>query len=800
MDPEEGSTKTNGGSESTSGSSGRDFAGELGGSNSPKTASSTASGAMSSVKSFASKNRKPLIGGGAATGIAGLLISGSLFLPVLMIEHIAKNLFAHEAKVLNAEEKKLGNKLAQKANPLSKKALDKITSKGKGFFSEKYRVQPTDVLEGRLSEGGLGLELNPDGSIKSVTENGTKTPINEASVTETAKLGADMTEVLKPWEADFRTQMVPELAAHYRVSFAGIPEKPYADDKSFLADEDQKIRNGATDAEIKATLDEPAPSPTDPKLTPAEQASRDALKEPNAKGNSIIQAALDSYKGNRSVKDAIKAGQDQFTKNKAVGAVGYIAMVCGLNKLAQDTQKIGRAQRAIALIREGSDILAAVGGIHTGHVNLANLGRKVKLFTGDTSAALSDKKGRKVATEESKDFTQAAGWKRAIGIKPNKGNPDINPAAHPDAVNSEAKYLNILNSVVSLPGLKQTCSLTNSKFGFIVVFGGQFVEVAANLLDGEVLEAGITTANIAAQYEIAATLLPPLISGAAGLAITGTEDAVQQINNRDAGLGLATNDHGRAIGALPINNTKHKKLTFEADAAQAKYAQKQGIAYSLVSLDNPQSVLARTLDVTPTTPKATIAMISHAFATLPQVFGNSILGLVRPVKADDQIDTNPYQLQQYGFTTEEIDDYEPIDIINKFESIDANTHTRLEALGDPETIQPGATDPNAGDLLHCFVNPFAGSGVPGALKDPGLDQTDPDSICKSIGLITNTNDTEPNLPSQNDINSIYSNFCNANNIKDKDCFKASADELTQYRLYLGYHAIGKGFYALGSKN
>jgi hypothetical protein len=156
------------------------------------------------------------------------------------------------------------------------------------------------------------------------------------------------------------------------------------------------------------------------------------------------------------------------------------------------------------------------------------------------------------------------------------------------------------------------------------------------------------------------------------------------------------------------------------------------------------------------------------------------------VHADTPTNPNPYNFRQNGFTDAEIEKYEVesgvVDYMENGISVNGKIFTKVDALGDPSTLNLGSPvpDPNKDDLLHCFVNHFR------SIEEP-------DDICKGIGYITNDAGMTSDLPTDVDIQKIYDKFCAANQISP--CPFKTDDELLRYRLYIAYVHTASSLYS-----
>ncbi len=732
------------------------------------------------IGSFTGKNKKGL---GVGGGIAGIIIvaffSLSVLLPLKLFD-IEKNLFNHNFKVEENSEKKLASKLINRLNPYTEEGHVKLT--GHGFFGNKWANFKVQKFDAKLASKGVKLNIDPTThKLISIERNGAVEDFSKAGVAESARaiIGVVNDEV-PPWRIAKRLKFINLMTIRYGVSFRFWQSEKFANVKEYLQDRTKQIRNGASSDEVAVAERAAAQGkPVDPNKPTT-------FNDQNASGDKLIQDVQNEFTKSGSIKSAVQVGVDAIKGNKGIGFVGMAALVCQVKAIADEAVQNGYAQRAQELMRQGGSLLAAASQLRAGKsVDPAALNYLMTQYQGDANAkpitVHVNGQTTTAPTENSLDFTQAADWRRSTGEPVNSANPEMSGAANPAAKNGLAEVIGIIDGLSAAVGGNAICAVTTGILGMVV----QAVELGANLFDAGVEEVASTIAKFAIQAVLVAKVVPRVLAGAAGLAITGTENAIQLISNDNSGLALMASDYSRSFGAIPISDPSYKLLADQANASDIAATKSKGLTYSLLATDNPSSLISKIIIKAPSTPQAAVTGFASMFMHLPSVFTNGLLGIIQPVHADSSSD-NPNAFQRYGFTDTELDKYEVDMLANYFENTVATVNnqpiSRLDVLGNPDGYAFGAEDTNQNDALHCFVNSFV---------NPETGANDP--VCLNIGYLTQ-NSGQP-TPSESDFatslqKNVYDVYCQANLAGQSCPFTAAADEMLRYRLYLGYQHVG----------
>ena len=761
---------------------------------------------------FAGRHKKSVGFGGGAAGLITLIVLGITALIPLKLLDIEKNLLHHNFGVEESAEQKVDAKLIAKLSPYDEEGRRKI--KGKGFFGNKWAQFRVDKFDDRLASKGVKLNIDPDThKLISIDRGGDVQDLSKATTLERARAVIDVvTDEVPPWRIAKRVKFIKLMTVRYNVSFRSYLNDKFSDFTDYLQARSQDVRHGAQPDEVTAAEKE-AEGPVDP----SKPAPDPDITKSVTQGSSETGVVDSTFEKTGSIKTALKAGVDNIRNGpagKAVGFVGMAALVCQVQDIADNAVKKGYIDRTEELMHQGGSVMEAASELQTGKIDAKTLGFLMSQYDGDKTAAPTVVNGKSVPSEDSLDFTQAADWHRATGEPVNAGtDPEMNGAANPNAKNGLGEVITTIKALTDIAGGQLICAASTGIIGVLA----SAVEVAGNLFDAETGEIAATVAKFALQAVLLTQVVPRILAGASGLAITGTENAVQLIGLDNSGMGLMANDYARSFGSAPISDATYGQLADQVTASDIAYAKNKGLAYNLFSTDNPDSVVSKLALHTPITTGDAVSNVASIFGNFPKFFRNGLLAIITPARADDDSSANPNNFQRYGFTDAELDAYDISDTYSAYDADGDPTPTatvvkqglanyfegtvgtdkngqpiaRLDALGDPDQFDFGSTDTNSSDALHCFVNKFVNP------EDHSQTRGGEDPICLNIGYLT----LDSNAPTYTEAdyaasiqNNVYNNWC-SDNLSGQACpLTAAPDEMLRYRLYLAYQHIGAQLY------
>jgi len=744
--------------------------------------------------SYLAGNKKKLGAGGGIIGIIAAALFGFSSLLPLKLLHIEQNMFNHIFQPNQRTEARMASKLMRGSlSMFDKDGRYKI--KGRGFFGNKWATFSLDRFEASLAEKGVKLNFDPASKeLVSIERNGIIE--NTKGLPQGEKLGrlaSVVNENVPPWRVGQRVKLIRLMTARYGVSFKFFTNEKFKTAAEYLKDRFKKIQNGASAAEVAAAKG------TTPETTAADVKAAAAAAD---ESTSVVKRVFGE---SGDIKLALREGAKSVFNSKTAGAIGIVAIICTIQQLANDALANGYDIRAKQLMRTGGALLSSAAQLRKGEtVDPQTLNYLMETYVGDPAATTVDQQtGKTIPTDDTKDFTQSADWKRATNQPVTSGDVELSAGANPDGKTGLATIMATINSITGAAGGlgDKVCSLILSPLGTFL----SIVELVANIFIGGSEAIASNAAKLTLQAALMIKVVPTVLASASGLAITGTENAVQQIAMSGTGMEMMAHDYGRASGSAPISDQAYTTLAMAADQEQAIADRGKGIYFNVFSTENPRSMISRLIDQSPSSPQSAIASLSGSFFNIRQVFSNHLLALINPVYADTSSYANPNKLQRYGFTDAEIAKYDIADTYDAsgkmtqkglksyFEDTVITTAagtpaSRIDILGNPDGYHYGNQDENKNDVLHCFVNSYSNP----------YSVTTEDPVCLNIGYLTQTDTVKPATEAEYQAGiqaNVYNPWCVAN-LAPKNpppCPQAAADEMLRYRLYLGYQHIANEF-------
>ncbi len=612
MDPEEGSTKTADNSDSNG--AGIDQAEAY--ANDPQNSStnhvddikdktnaknsatenSGSGGIGGSIKAFSQRNKKPLLGGGIGAAIAGLIIAGVFALIPLKLLHIAENLFHHNFARQENSEIKEGRKVLKsivrsantgetgnqnlKKNPI----LNKIANVKIERFKAELKAKGFDITFDKT--GRLIKIVGPAPDKVNLLSEG-----DDFWTRRSAALRL-VDEVVPHYRVGKLIKYRRLMAAHSRVSFRFWPADKASKFKDYMS---QKVRVGATDVELKENYPttgpdgKPVVEPTGPTES---KAGRGFLKESVAK-------VTDSYAKTLDSRVAIEDGLSFFKSGAAVKTLtvtGILSLLCSAQDLAVNAVEEGKVKKTAALVRHGNVILTTASQMKEGKLTGEQFNEFMKVFDG-VNAITVDENGKastsaKTHPEDTKNFDQSAAWKRAAGEPVDSSNPDLSAAANPNKGAFQA-VVGKIESILDATGGSKICAVLTSKLGILVQIAGAVAQIGANLSTFGGAQVATAAGGVAVVAILYKEVLPHVFASLANVAVTGSENPVQFLNNTDAGLVLSSSDYSRRLGGRQQSNTEVQQANAEVKANEIADAKSKGFFYQSFAIANPNSITSK---------------------------------------------------------------------------------------------------------------------------------------------------------------------------------------------------------------
>lgn len=755
------------------------------------------------------KRKKTLAAGGGVGAVVAIIIFGIGAIVPYELVHIAKVLRKDQSKIEQRFEKKgaksIATKLVCRYSPSSPRCVkDSATPEERAAAAEQAKADGRALseemnsfdLQGQASElerTGFKPTFDPEGNLLSLKNLSGEEILGNISDADFALLE----EALPEWDVGQLKSYRPVNVEQAGVSYQGWTDTANDNVDETLA---KKVQQGATNEEIQAASVEEgqnndpnaAKDPANPPGPSNDTAAQEAANGPLA---DAINATEENFAKNHDATAAQAAGEAAFSKDitgEALLATGVATMACNVEKTVKEASDARVPQIITLLIRHGNLVLTLASQLQEGKVTSKEVNDTMKIVNGNPGL-LANSDG--TPQEGSMPFSSSAAWHRASGLpvdtNPKLGGksnpaytPDINPAALPTRKSGQ-KIVDTVDSTLSSVGGKATCKALTSPAGIIIQGAAGIGQIVADIGSFGATQIAITGGFIAFQELVSRVLLPQILPYFTSIAVSGTENAVQWLNNSHAGLDLSYDNYGRRVGAVPQTAGQANALALAADKDQAVQLARQPWATRTFGIDNPNSLTWHMMGHMPIGLQSNVASFTTYLTGFPATLMHMFASIFSPhsfAQANNDPNTSacgdPYCITKYAFSDSEVAKYDPLDNEQYlFGTVTAGGKTarRIDMLGNPNTYIDSPTgDPNSNDLMHCFVNSYK-----------QFSNTN-DPYCGSVGKYDFEHDGVV-IPDDNTAVSVY---CQAlvGNSSDNTCRSQVAsqvsDEVTHFRQYL----------------
>ncbi|HKR82333.1 MAG TPA: hypothetical protein VJR27_05055 [Candidatus Saccharimonadales bacterium] len=737
---------------------------------------------------------------------------------------ISKTLQREEAKVAQQMEQKLSNKVGaaivnkalQKGSSASEKAAsqadaDKAKADGRQVAEAINDLAINEnIFQKFMADADLHLQFNGSGDLIDVLDgNGKSVPRNTLSE------NPDFLKFLdEAWGIDQMEGFRPNMMFDSGTSFNVFPEdgSKDADPKRTL---NEAIEKGASAEEIAQAKSETNKTPPDESAPPADKTSFQNTDQNSKVLQDGIDAANKTFEETGDAAKANAAGvkasmSDLDTLNNKLFWAGIATEGCTLE---QETVKAADSRVAkilILLARAGlSDIVSLSSELNAGKLSSKTVNTVMKTFQSDPSI-LTNSDGTK--PEAGLPFTRSAAWHRVTGttvdLNPKSPyyTPDISDAARPTR-KAGSNIADGIQKAMNSVGLNYGCAALTSKAGVFIQTGANLVQIVSNLGDFGATQVAVAAGSLALLETFNRVIMPPVIDYFTNTSITGTNPAVQKINNGDAGLDFAYSNWGRRLGGLPQTNDATQVLRDNATKAVVRRENMQPWTYRTFALDNPSSLASKLLMQVPLGTQATLAGIAHWMTSFPFTVAHQIASIFTSPKlfaagvTSNSGCVDAYCIITHAYGNSVIDQYDSVQNESYLfgnVSYGGKTVRKIDALGNPNTYQDGPSgDSNNDDLLHCFVDPhsmliYIADGTNDAAR----------KNCGTIGSYDMNFDDPTKWPTMDTIAGIYckalvgsdtDSSCKSAVTAQMDTKSDNDNELMRYCVYLGTAQVTKTF-------
>ncbi len=755
----------------------------------------------SSFASRISKNKK-LLGGGIAGTLALLIFFGFGAISTYTLETIQKDLVGYEAKTERKVEQEATKTLLSKV--LCFKYGIKCRSNAPTNDGSDLTEAETTAAEG----GGLSSEISNDFSFtnpeiqQSLESNGFQVTVDSSGnfksliapdgsvvtpddiLNNTNGIFDNISAALPEWAVGqlegFRSLMFKFANASFNVLPDNTTESSTDAAKAIESADTEGASGSIASQEAVAAVSESETNPKSSQLTASEAstaaqetaASTEAVNALTSADQSIATdishgASLDSAQ-NLAESSLLNSLGGKLTDVAPGQALAFAQDACLFDELVNNQVVKHLPLIMSLLIRNGTTTISLASQLVSGKITGQDYSAAMKMFVGSSNPI-------DAGTNAALPFSASAGWQQATG---GSGGIPIAKTSLP-TIDGVMSVMNTFNSIINkLPGGRGFCSVSNNIFGGIAIgIGGLFATGGidfASLGTSEIVFAGLQAGTLATIY----TVVPKIVEMITPFNLMGYQNAVQNMNNTDAGLNLAYNNYSRSMGGMPQTPSQSQTNYNSAIQSGIAFNNSKPWIYRTFALNNPDSLVAKlALDI-PLSASSLVSNIINYLATIPSELMHGIADLIifPKILAASQSTNYPgkaYSLTQYSMSSNTVNKYDPIANENYLFSkvtYNGNSARRIDMLGNPNTINAITGDNNNNDLLHCFIDSYSqiyASATNGGTTSfqpstaPYLD-SGADKNCGALGLY-NLNDYSDNgnngpiqgLPNEQTIAAIY---------------------------------------------
>jgi hypothetical protein len=707
------------------------------------------------IKSFVAGKLPGKKASSAGVGVGGLLailfilfFSGSS----LILVHIEKIMQGYEAKVEQKFEKDAARQIISR---IIKKQIAKAQARAAGqpdpdaaeaadaatngeVLTEDADSFNFEAFKGELANQGIKAEFDSEGNLTSLTDEAGNDLSNSLSPADFDELESAMPE----WAVGQLDSYRPLMVDQYDVSFEGMPD---TDADNVKETEEADVSKGATNEDlIDAAKDSSSPAEQTPGSDPAGTAptvgeSGDLTQE-SSNASSLgkaIDATNQELAKTGDSKAAIAAGEKAFGADDPANDLliaSAATTACNLQKAVKDASD-ARIPTLISLLVRHWNLLLTVGAqVQTGHIKGSEVNQLAQQVEGNPAAPPTANK--KVPAEDALPFNDSEVWAEAtggnVGKDPTKSGytPGVSPSVLPNKNGAQKIDDEINGAIDDVPGAKLSCKALTSSWGVLIQGALGVTQLITDIGSISSAQVGITTALIAFQVVLQKVILPDILKFFTVAGVSGTENAVDYINDSGVGGNIAFNDYSRRLGARPMTDAETTTVVYQANQRMLQEQQEQPWVSRTFALSNPYSLASRVAIELPLGSIQNLSTDIRAyFVHAPFAALHSIASIIssKSALADPNPDVNSYGLFQYGFPGGEDTQYDPIaneQFLYKQLTITANdgkniTFKPIDILGNPATYTDSmGGDPTLSDWLHCFTNSTTQLDVENTMSPP----------------------------------------------------------------------------------
>jgi hypothetical protein len=776
---------------------------------------------------FASKHKKGIgIGGGGLIGFIVSLVFFFGFLASYELITIEKDMLRYEDKAVSYVVKKAANSIISRIycrglsgttatlTGCSNSNADEKIANQDGTENEAEKLaQDQDPMTAEIdafkftdpqvqkSLSNQGIKVNDEGNQISFEDENTGQLITYGDL-ETPEMIARFQAAIPDFDIGqlkaYRSLLTVDEGANWNPIPSPEDPKPENDIEDDI--------NGTATNEAEQLADAQVEDGQAPKNEPNAQAASEALTA--AEDNTIINTADQAIASGDSEAVVLQkteaAAEPELADSLTVASI--VSTLCSIDKAATTASKDRIPTILAFLVRHSSTLLGFADEMKVpGKLSGKQISKVTSLFNGNPTIKTSTKS--KVPDQTLKDaslpFSSSAAWQRIEGkpVNSDKSSPGYNPDFSSSLLpvqNAGSYIVRDINNILSITGGKFLCSLlNNSIFGHIFMVVGALATATIDFASLGAAQILIGGAVVGTQQVAQHIIIPDIVKYFTPVAMDGLENSVQWMNNADAGTNIANNMYMQRLGGVPLTSTQSATLYSKGTQLANIEESNKSFINRTFSFSNPESLVSK---LAVNLPLSRMGIINSMFSDIikaPVLLAHSFADLIdaRAFAAQTTDPGAPYDITQYGFTTNDITKYDPVNneyyLFHTVVPYQNNSKTLIQLLGNPNNYPYGSYDNNQNDLLHCFaLSPYGQNGQMSSslLWQQQSGQSAPDPICGTMGNLSTDIPVQPiqasNVASNvicngmgygtnnQNCNSTVTNFINQNDI------------ITRYRQYI----------------
>lgn len=424
---------------------------------------------------------------------------------------------------------------------------------------------------------------------------------------------------------------------------------------------DKARLEGADDTSARASAEGEDPD-TDPSNNPPD--AGEAAGEMNDITNNLVDEVDPP-----TPEIAQSASKLKGNLSKGAGALGAVALLCGLYQLGKAIPELKHANLVLPLIRIGMETVSMGSQVMSGQdVNMDELGAMTEQMYQVEKTIQNDDGTTSTIPESS--------WASAKSVQAELGEsqtgPDMPSGARPNT--DQPEFFKILSGAIDGIGAGPACDAVSSTVGGWAIDIFSWVTSATGPIS-----LALNVASDIGTGVVVGSFMDDAIRWLVGSPLALDVGGALFGNYANYGALLAANDGAIAHGGIPLSNAQVSALNNERDVLLAKKFENKPLLTRYFDLQEPDSMASKiafggSLDSVKN-PTSNIARIATSPLT---IFGGIAKNMTPKVKAANNYD---YGFPKFGFSLDEMDNVEYDDPIKLSEEIEPALASLNEKYG-----------------------------------------------------------------------------------------------------------------------